>query len=348
MLILSNGLTTQPDEGFLNVANSLAKRIKNTAGNVKVISYDRQSLISDVHLNLNKLLLSRKLRAIVAKSGEDVLYIPFPAKTIATALRIFVLSLYAKKRVDVVLVLKNYMNFFARTLVKLSGANLVVFSKDSQDFYSDFLPKKRVKYLKTGVDTQRFAPVDKQKSEQLKQKYGFKPNQPVVLHVGHLKSGRNVGQLLKLSQNYQVILVASTMTQDEQDEALKTELLNAPNIKVMTDYVPHIEEIYQMCDVYFFPTTELCNCIDVPLSCMEAAACNKPIVTTNFGEMREFAGKEGFCFIDDFTPESLNQKVEKALNMQSCNTRAAVLEYDWNKAVKYLAWQERGIKAEVG
>ena len=78
------------------------------------------------------------------------------------------------------------------------------------------------------------------------------------------------------------------------------------------------------------------NCIDVPLSCMEAAACNKPVVTTSYGEMVSFKGKEGFLFVDSFDASWLNQIFATATKMDDVHTRDFVLEYDWKNAVSYF------------
>ena len=59
-----------------------------------------------------------------------------------------------------------------------------------------------------------------------------------------------------------------------------------------------------MCDLYYFPVKELGRCIDVPLSCLEAASCNLPVVATDFGELKEFIGCEGFFFIESFEKEN--------------------------------------------
>lgn len=137
---------------------------------------------------------------------------------------------------------------------------------------------------------------------------------------------------MKLDPQYQVLLVTSTLTKNEQDLALKQELLACENVKIIDSYLPNIEEIYQMSDVYFFPVLKSCQCIDVPLSCLEAAACNKPIVTTDYGEMKEFRGRDGFYFLACFDENSLNEKIQEALCQKNANAREAVLEYDWDRA----------------
>ena len=341
MIILTNGLTDVVDEGFLKVANNFVKKIKSNKKDTIVISYERTSDLADHHLNLNKLLLNKQLKKLVSKKVKEkdtFLYIPFPAKTLATAIRIFIISVLYAKKPNVILVMKNKYNILARTLIKLSKANIIVLSNDSYEFYTDFLPNKRVKYLKTGVDTEKFIPCDSKSKQALKEKYGFDPNVPIVLHVGHLNYGRNVNELLKIDKKYRVLLITSTLTKSEQDEHLKKTLLAEKNITIFEHYIPNIQEIYQMADVYFFPTVEACHCIDVPLSCLEAASCNLPVVTTDYGEMKVFRGKEGFYFIEDFSKQNINSIIDLALIncSESVSSRNSVLEYDWKNLYEYV------------
>lgn len=336
MLILSNCLTEKVDEGCLKVANSLVKRIVKELPDTTVITYERKPKMESRHLNLNKLLLSKKLFNIIREKNEPLLYIPFPAKEWATALRVFILSLICKKRVTILLTMLCKCGFWGQVLFKLSGAHIITLSQNTELIYKEMLGEKRVKYLKTGVDTKRFFPISNDKKTELKKKYGICEEKPVILHVGHLKTGRNIGELVKLDSCYQVVLVVSTLTRDEQDEVLRNELLRRSNIKIIDKYLPQIEELYQLSDVYFFPVVAKGNCIDVPLSCMEAAACNKPIITTSYGEMEVFKNKDGFWFIDSFAAENLNQTVKEVLEAKNVSTRESVLEYDWNRAVSYF------------
>ena len=333
MLILSNCLTEIFDEGCLKVANSLVNRIKKVSPETTVVTYERKSKISDFHLHLNKFLLSHRLFSLIKKCGKSVIYIPFPARTFATALRIFILSVFSTEKVTVVLTMKYKTGFFVCMLLRLSGAKFLVFSKDALDFYAKIVGNRRVVYLKTGVNIQKFVPVENEKKFELKQKYGFDPERPLILHVGHLNSGRNIAHLTELKKDYQVLLVTSTLTKNEQDAELKNKLLSCSNIRIIDDYIPNIEEIYQMSDLYFFPVVEEGRCIDVPLSCLEAAACNKPIVTTDYGEMKEFKNKNGFWFINSFDKNAINSLVAEALSGSDINTRSFVTEYDWNSSV---------------
>lgn len=336
MIILTNGLTEVADEGFLKVANNLVKQIKSKKDGVFVISYERTSPLADEYLSLNKLLISKKLMKLLRGKKDSLLYIPFPAKTLPTAMRVFILSFLYGKKPDVVLVMKNKYGFLARLLLKLSRANIIVLSNDAYEFYGQFLSRKRIRYLKTGVDTEKFSPVDATAKSELRKKYGFESDVPLILHVGHLNYGRNVNELLKIDKAYSVLLVTSTLTKDEQDKQLRESLLAKENITVFDHYIQDIQDIYRMADVYFFPTLQDCHCIDVPLSCLEAASCNLPIVTTDYGEMKAFKGKAGYYFIESFDEDAINSYIEKALLSDEKSTRASVLEYDWNNSIALL------------
>ena len=285
MFILTNALTDVVDEGCVKVANSLVKRLKKSDKNIFVAAFDRESALADEYITVNKLLLNRKLISKVKQNKGNVMYIPFPAKTRSTALRIFILSLFAGKNFRVVLSMTSGMDFLSKILFKVSRAKFIVFSKRSYELYCSIVGEKRVTYLRSGVDTAKFIPVSDKRMYELKCKYGFDLSKKLVLHVGHINRGRNVQQLVKLSNDYQALLITSTQTKNEQDVQLKNELLSC-GVRIIDTYIPNIEQVYQMADVYFFPVEEQGRCIDVPLSCLEAAACNKPIVTTDFGEMR--------------------------------------------------------------
>ena len=335
MLILSNALTNVVDEGCIKIANNLVKRIKKADESTFVVAFERISDLADEYVTVNKLLLNRKLISKIKQNKGSFMYIPFPAKTRSVSLRIFILSLFARRNFSVILCMTSEIDVLSKLLFKMSRAKFVVFSKRSFELYSSVVSEKKVEYLRIGVDIERFVPALKDTAEMLKEKYGFDPRKKLVLHVGHLNKGRNIQQLEKLTKEYQVLLVTSTQTQDEQDMELKKELI-AHGISIIDTYIPDIEEIYQMADVYFFPVLEQGHCIDVPLSCLEAAACNKPIVTTDFGEMREFVGKKGFYFIESFEQQELLLKIRQALEAEVVSSRQSVLEYDWSSAIEFF------------
>lgn len=334
MIILTNCLTEVVDEGGLKVANSLARRIKAADSSVTVVSCGNDAVGSDKHFPANKLLLNAGLARFLHRSREEVLYIPAFARMLPTSLRIAVLSLYTRRRLRTVLVMQSHIGMLAKLLLKMSGTEIIALSGESWQRYHAVIGERAIR-LRTGVDTKKFAPVDAQQKAVLRKKYGIPADKPVVLHVGHLTAGRNLNQLLKLEDSFHIVLVASSFALNVKDVALRQELLARDNVTLIEHYLPAVEEIYQLSDVYIFPVVEAGNCIDVPLSALEAASCGKPVVATDYGELRELMSGAGFYRIDDFTEERLNSLLQQAAK-ESVSPREGVLPYDWDCSVRQL------------
>ncbi len=336
MIILSNCLTETVDEGCLKLANSLIKRIKQKNANTTVVAYQRKTDISDVYYKTNKFFLNFNFLKYLRNKNEEIIYMPFPTRSLPMAIRTFILSIFTKRAIRVVLTMKRNFSKLSMLLLSSKKISYIVFSHNAADHYKKIFSNKQIQYLKCGVDIERFAPITTVTKHELRKKYNIPTDKKVILHVGHLNYGRNIDKLVNISSEYFVLLVTSTLTKNEQDFELKQKLLSCENIKLIDDYIQNIEEIYQLSDIYFFPVVEDGHCIDIPLSCMEAAACNLPVITTDFGEMKEFVGKDDFYFINTFDSENLNRLIDDILLQKEFNSRNSVLCYDWNKAVSEI------------
>lgn len=331
MIILSDCLTETADEGALKVASSLARRLRQCDDHTLVVTYNRKPAWSDVHLQLNKLFLNRTLFKILRRRHDPVLYIPFASNTLASALRLCVLSAMGRRRVRALFALRHPMNGLTRRLLRLSKAEILTLSAESREYFTREVGQ--AVQLKAGVDMKRFTPVSAERKAELQEKYGVAPGKKALLHVGHLNPGRNVQALLNVSGDYHVFLVVSTVTQ--ADEALRRQLEARPHTTIIDHFLPDVHQLYQMADVYLFPVLEKEHCIDLPLSVIEAASCNCPIVTTAYGELTAFQGEAGFAFMDGSSGE-IAAALDRMSAMKDCENRAAVKEYDWDRAVAQL------------
>ena len=59
------------------------------------------------------------------------------------------------------------------------------------------------------------------------------------------------------------------------------EFLNMNQMKM--SYIPEVEDIYRLSDLYLFLAESDTAAIEVPLSVLEAMACNLPVICTPFG-----------------------------------------------------------------
>lgn len=133
-----------------------------------------------------------------------------------------------------------------------------------------------VRPLPVGIDSEKFSPAaDRTEVVRLREKYSVAAERPLVLHVGHISSGRGLEAFLKLpGDRFERLVVASGMFPNEDVRRS----LEANGVKILTGYLECIEELYRMADVYLFPTVDQNFVISVPLSVMEALSCGTPAV----------------------------------------------------------------------
>ena len=336
IIVLSDCLNVKHDEGCIRLSNMLVKKMINRFDNIEVISYNNKNT-EYKNIKINKMFLSKKLFKYINRfENASLIYIPFSSNTFFSIIRILILSLFTNAKLYSIFVMRYELNKIAKKLLKFSKTNIICFSNESFSYYKNIIDEKKVLYLKAGVDTNQFVPVNSSIKQQLRNKYGFLPNDKIILHVGHLHSGRNINEFLKISDNYKVILVISSIT--SQDIELKEKLSEKSNIFIFDDYYKNIQELYQIADVYLFPVIKKHNCIDVPLSVMEACSCNIKILTTKYGELKEFNEHEGFHFIKENDFDNINELLNNVFNEKKCNTREMVLDYDWNNSIEKLKY----------
>ena len=147
------------------------------------------------------------------------------------------------------------------------------FALDESDL--DALPAMRVRRFRIGIDGQKFSPATADMQRRLKQKYGFPADRPLVVHVGHCSSGRGLEDFLVLdAARCERLVVASGLFENAYTAAR----LAAGGLRIQRGFLRNVEEIYQMADVYLFPTRSAEHSISIPLSAMEALSCGTPVV----------------------------------------------------------------------
>ena len=88
-----------------------------------------------------------------------------------------------------------------------------------------------------------------------------------------------------------IISSSSTPLDAPKNEKIKNKLIDS-GIVIIDEYLPNIEEIYQLSDLYVFPIEYYLGSISLPLSILEARACGIPVLTTDFGSIRKFLGSD--------------------------------------------------------
>jgi len=150
-----------------------------------------------------------------------------------------------------------------------------------------------------GVDLVRFhRPLPGEKAA-LRQKWRLPVDGHIVLHVGHLKMGRNLQALYPLASVPGVSVVVLASSRRERTSAALRDDLIRHGIIVLDGYRSDVAELYRLADCYVFPVQSPDWAISVPLSVIEAIASGLPIVTARFGALPElFINVAGVQFID--------------------------------------------------
>jgi len=199
--------------------------------------------------------------------------------------------------------------------------------------------------LANGVNCDQFSPVNEQEKLSIRKELGLPKNKKIILHVGHLKANRNLTIFKEIQKidHVQVVIVGGTT--EKTDELFKEDLRRS-GIRVFHEYYEDISVFYKVSDIYIFPTSDTgielptsynqVGAIDLPLSVLEAMACNLPVITRPFGALtRLFRQDEGLIFCRTDT-EILCEVRTVLRNGVSANTRQKVLPYNWRNIIETL------------
>jgi glycosyltransferase involved in cell wall biosynthesis len=290
---------------------------------------------ADDRLKANKLYSDEGLYKSIAKGKGNILYIPFASNTLGAAIRTLFLHLKSGKKVTVLFALRWRMNAITKLILGMSKADIITISQDSLEFFEKELSGHTIHNVKLGVDSNVFSSVNEEHKIELRNKYGFPLDKTVVLHVGHLKHGRNVDLFLDVDEEFHVVLVFSSVT--EQDDELRNRLESKANIQIIDDYIKNIEEIYQASDIYVFPIIDENNSIDVPLSVLEAAGCNLKIISTPYKEVAFFEDVPGLKKVSFSHINQINKLLLGLRKQEIVSTRTIAIDYDWSNAVQLVS-----------
>ena len=338
--IISDDLSGVPDEGVKKFSVALADALGETH-QVRLISVKGPSEAAGVTwIPAPRTFLSRSLRTeIVLHDPDVIIYAARGSATFFSFMRSRILKLYCRRAKVVLLGLQTRRHSSRqRWVIRRLRPDLVCVQSAANREYLEGLGCL-VDIVSSGVDTDTFHPVDPTMRRDLRARYGFDIDTPIVLHVGHLTSGRRIGVLAELAARRacQVVLVTSSST--VQEEALGEQLRDA-GVTVMTEYQQHIEHLYQLADCYVFPVESTNNAIEAPLSVLEALACGLPVVTTRFGGLPAMfpvdvdAAASGLVFAD-----SPGKLIEEALWMcarRPQGARELVLQYSWDSVARTM------------
>jgi glycosyltransferase involved in cell wall biosynthesis len=339
ILLISEALSAPFDEGIKNVAFSLYSQLKMKSDLLSVTKEENDTDNLEISkIVLNKLFFNNILRKQIKRFSPDIiLYLPEASITFNSFLRAKVLK--HMNRLSQVVMLgiqhREYSSFQKNILTKYLKPDLLLLLERNNE---QFFVKKgvKIKILPPAVNSVKFCKASKEEKERIRFEYNIPKKKTVVLHVGHIKVKRNIECLLEIQkmEDIQVVIVGSTSI--FVDKNLKDSLVRA-GICVIDEFVPDISKIYKMSDVYVFPVINNDEAIGMPLSILEAMACNLPVITTRFGGLVDnFKEDSGYRYFD--TTEEFIEKLKliKDLDSLQVNNDNKVESFTWDRFVNEI------------
>lgn len=334
-ICLLGDFTGKPDEGMKNISKTVR---------------DKLSLKHDViTVNSRNVLKKTFVNTIQSFRPGIIHYLHGPTIRSLIILKLAKI-LSENKPKTIVSATRPYFSEYSRWAIPLLKPDLIL--TQSSKFETFFKERGcRVEFLPNGVDCKKFDPVSEAEKFHIRNEFGLPEDKKIVLHVGHIKENRKLEIFKEIQKidNAQVVIVGGTA--QKSDDALKRDLQGA-GIRICHEYYEDISKFYKMGDLYVFPiqdtgselpdTYNQVGAIDLPLSVLEAMACNLPVVTTRFGALeRLFESGDGLYYSDN--ENGIIDQVSNFSYRKNCKTREKVLPYDWGKIVSLIESAYRNI-----
>jgi glycosyltransferase involved in cell wall biosynthesis len=325
ILLASEDMTGRPEEG-LRVYTMHLGRYLDKIGELTVlhaVGEPEAALRSRRILSPTFLLSDRLVRFLRIHRFDVALYVPVSGLTAYGLARGTLLRMLSKSPTVLIAlqersvgVLHRLFSAAGRPDVILSPVKELTRTLDSMGF--------RTGFTMPGFDEGLFRPVDPARKPFLRSKYGIPEERYIVLHVGHVREERNMGVFLRYrewGENVQVVVKAG------DEEPSWRDRLRRAGVIVIDEYVESMHEIYQAADCYLFPVSCRTGALEFPLSVIEAAACNLPVLTTPFGALPGvIRGGEGFTYFEN---SSDIPRLVRALRASEVRTAEKVRDFSW-------------------
>ncbi|KUG21152.1 MAG: glycosyltransferase family 4 protein [Methanomicrobiaceae archaeon] len=191
----------------------------------------------------------------------------------------------------------------------------------------------RTHLLPNGVDMGRFRPVSDRERQRLRARCGLDDGRFILLHVGHVNRHRGLEVFLEIQARIpdcHAVIVGSTHFATDHHLAAA---LRKQGCTVWNGYCDHIEDIFQMADCYLFPQAQT---LFLPLTVLEAMACNLPVVSYRHEGLSTFFEEGGgltLCDADDDYLEHIRRVMQGKVVPR---TREKAAACSWERISKEL------------
>ncbi len=241
----------------------------------------------------------------------------------------------------------------------LTSARASVVVADSEYIRSELQARFSTKsiVIPLGVDTQRFAPANREEITSIRRKIGISEMDRVVLYAGRLHPWKDplvlvhaAKHVLKQIPNAIFYLVGRGPLQTDIRETIRT-LGIKDRVSVVTeaDYYNGLTDYYKIADVFVLPTRQE----GFGLVILEAMSCGLPVVASYQGAAPELVGDCGVLFRPG-DPYSLSESIVSLLSNAPLRARLreqartrVVEKFDWDHCAKsYLRVYSQALRED--
>lgn len=314
------------DEGMKKVSYSIYQELLET---------------SDV-IVLKPMELLTKKDVLNSYSPDIIHYLTGPSLFSFILLKIAKIGL---KNTKTVVTISHPKYLIPKFLISLLKTDLALVQAEDMEFFFKSLGYKTA-YIPNGTDIEKFRPINSEEKVKLRNEYNIDQNAFVVLHVGNIREGRNLKSLLQLAEYPGIIVILVASTTIKKEKLLYNQICNS-KIILIDWFVKKVEDIYNMSDLYIFTVAKRPFAIDVPLSVLEAMACNLPVITHKFGGLPFFFKEgQGLYFINEsmeILPKGLELQKDFIKKNMLISTREKIAIYPWKIICNQLVQEYRDL-----
>lgn len=337
-MFVSEFMNPPYDEGIKKTAKNIFDILSENYDVLTICRYGNNRMNNQIITRTNPLFINISLKRMISAFNPDILiYLPFSSSTLAGYLRMRILSWYCTNAKKIFIALQpKLITRLGELFIKLFKPQIAL--TPSPELLKQW-EKLQIKAFQIPlfINIRTFS-VNRNYSYRmsLRNKYNIPQDSFVIIHFGHLNTGRNLDSLMPLQGiNNQVVIIGSSSTPKDAigPKYIKEKLVNN-GIIIIDQFIENIEEIYQLSDLYVFPVINNTGSIGLPLSILEARSCGIPVLTTDYGSIKIFLGDD-YKSIFYSLPKDFYTIVEKIKKKQGNYHKTKVLELN-NKFLEVL------------
>lgn len=184
------------------------------------------------------------------------------------------------------------------------------------------MPSDKFIVLRNCIDVKRFSnELNFDEKRKLKEKYGIKDNEKILLFTGRITPEKGVKELVESlknisNQNYKLLILGSALnelkTKTKYQEEIENIVQTISSKVIFTGFIKYeeINKFYSIADIAVLPSIWD---DPAPLTVIESLVSGLPIITTNSGGIPEYATNGSAIIIE--RNKDLVENLSKSINL---------------------------------